>query len=75
MLALSRGPRNWSIDPARRMEKIGIGRNFPFFDPTKSGVYSPPIPTMTVQLPEGEGSIGRSNGGAGSVNAVCADAD
>ena len=49
--------------------------SFPFFDPTKSGVYSPPMPTMTVQLPEGEGSIGTSNGGAGNVNAVCADAD
>src|SRR5689334_25014026 len=75
MLALSRGPRNWSNDPARRMVKIGIGRNLLFFDPTKSGVYSPPMPTITVQLPDGDGSIGSSNGGAGSVNAVCADAD
>jgi hypothetical protein len=30
---------------------------------------------MTVQLPDTDGTMGNSNGGAGNVNAVWADAD
>ena len=72
--SLSRGPRNSAVEPARRMEKIGIGISIQFFDPWKSGRYSPPMPTVAVQFPERDGSTGRSNGGAGSVNAVWAAA-
>src|SRR5882762_6619404 len=75
MLALSRGPRNCSVEPARRMEKIGTGLNMLRLAPSKSGLYSPPTPTMTVQLPETDGRRGNSKGGAGNVNAVWADAE
>src|ERR1700681_2932581 len=74
MLALSRGPRNCSAEPARRMEKIGTGLNMLRFAPSKSGLYSPPTPTMTVQLPDTDGTMGNAKGGAGKVNAVWADA-
>src|SRR6267142_3830308 len=75
MLALSRGPRNCSAEPARRMEKIGTGLSMLRLAPTKSGLYSPPTPTMTVQLPDTDGTMGNSKGGAGNVKAVWADAE
>src|ERR1700676_1822634 len=74
MLAPPRGPRNCSVEPARRMEKIGTGLSMLCLEPSKSGLYSPPAPTMTVQLPDTDGTTGNSNGGAGNVNAVWADA-
>jgi len=61
MLGLSRGLRNRSTEPARRMEKIGTGLNKLWFAPAKSGLYRPSAPIMTVQLPEGDGSIGYLN--------------
>src|ERR1700738_3705872 len=72
MLAPSRGPRNCSVEPARRMEKIGTGLNVYRLAPSKSGLYSPPAPTMTVQLPDTGGRKGNSKGGAGNVIAVWA---
>jgi len=52
------------------MEKIGTGLSMLRFAPSKSGLYSPPMPTMTVQLPDTDGTMGNSKGGAGNVNAV-----
>src|SRR3982074_2767017 len=75
MLALSRGPRNCSVEPARRMEKIGTGLSMARLAPSKSGLYSPPTPTTTVQVPDTDGTMGNSKGGAGKVNAVWADAE
>src|SRR4029077_12839769 len=75
MLALSRGPRNCSAEPARRMEKIGTGLNMLRLAPSKSGLYSPPTPTMTVQLPDADGTMGNPKGGAGNVNPVGQDTD
>src|SRR6202795_5097666 len=75
MLALARGPRNCSVEPARRIAKIGTGLNMARLAPSKSGLYSPPTPTMTVQVPDTDGTMGNSKGGAGSVNAVWADAE
>src|SRR3984885_7441592 len=75
MLGLSRGPRNCSVEPARRMAKIGTGLNMARLAPSKSGLYSPPTPTMTVQVPDTDGTMGNSKGGAGNVNAVWADAE
>ncbi|WP_334496603.1 hypothetical protein [Bradyrhizobium sp. AZCC 1678] len=56
------------------MEKIGTGLNKLWFAPTKSGLYRPSAPIMTVQFPDTGGSNGSSKGGAGNVNAVWADA-
>src|SRR5258708_36970225 len=75
MLAPSRGPRNCSVEPARRTEKIGTGLSLLRLAPSKSGLYSPPTPTMTVQLPDNDGPMGNSKGAAGNVNAVWADAE
>src|SRR5882757_4617039 len=75
MLALSRGPRNCSVEPARRIAKIGTGLNMLRLAPSKSGLYSPPTPTITVQLPDTDGTMGNSKGGAGNVNTVWADAE
>src|SRR5882757_8217430 len=76
MLALSRGPRNCSVEPARRMEKIGAGLSMLRLAPSKSGVEAPSAPTMTVQVPDSGGRTGNSKGGAGNVtkgSAVAAD--
>jgi hypothetical protein len=56
------------------MEKIGVALNKLRFAPSKSGLYRPSAPIMTVQLPDTGGSSGSSKGGAGKVNAVWADA-
>jgi hypothetical protein len=40
------------------MEKIGIGLNKLWFAPSKSGLYRPSAPIMTVQLPDTGGSNG-----------------
>src|SRR3569833_3766803 len=73
MLELSFGARNRSAEPALRMAKIGTGLTLACLEPSYSGLYSAPRPTVAVQPPEGEGSPGSSKGGAGRVNAVCAD--
>src|ERR1700737_3307739 len=67
MLAPSRGPRNCSVEPARRMEKIGAGLSMLRLAPSKSGVEAPSAPTMTVQVPDTGGRTGNSKGGAGNV--------
>src|SRR6202011_1256470 len=56
------------------MEKIGTGLSMLRLAPSKSGLYSPPTPTMTVQSPDTDGTIGSAKGGAGKVNAGWADA-
>src|SRR3569833_777291 len=55
------------------MAKIGTGLTLSCLEPSYSGLYLSPRPTVAVQPPEGEGSPGSSKGGAGRVNAVCAD--
>src|ERR1700732_4967871 len=70
MLALSRGPRNCSVEPARRMEKIGTGLSMLRLAPSKSGLYSPPTPTMTVQVPDTDGTMGNSKEFIARVRAV-----
>ncbi len=49
------------------MEKIGTGLSMLRLAPSKSGLYSPPTPTMTVQVPDTGGRTGNSKAGAGSV--------
>ena len=58
------------------MAKIGTGLSMLRLAPSKSGLYSPPTPTMTVQVPDTGGSTGNSKGGAGNVtngSAIAAD--
>src|SRR5258708_1741277 len=57
------------------MENIGTGLSMLCLEPSKSGLYSPPAPIMTVQSPDTDGPMGNSKGGAGNVNAVWADAE
>lgn len=60
--------------PARQIEKIGTGANLLPMAPSKSGMDVPSAPIITVQPPDTGGSKGSSRGGAGKVNAVCAEA-
>src|ERR1700688_1921919 len=57
------------------MAKIGTGLSMARLAPLKSGLYSPPTPTRTVQVPDTDGTMGISKGGAGTVSAVGADAE
>ena len=56
------------------MEKIGTGLSMLRLAPSKSGVYAPPTPTMTVQVPDTGGRMGNSNSGAGNVTSGSAAA-